>query len=141
LSEAISKGDSVVCGSEQHDAVPGASIASSVLKDVDTSTTMWNEENFGPLVAVTTVQSDEEAVKIANSSEYGLSAAVFTRDLRKSLTLAKQIQSGAVHINSMTIQDEPSLAFGGVKNSGWGRFNADKGMEEFLVTKVMTWDD
>jgi acyl-CoA reductase-like NAD-dependent aldehyde dehydrogenase len=94
LSEAVLKGTSVVCGSEQQDAVPGASVIPTVLKDVDTSTTIWNEENFGPLVAVTTVQSDEQAVQIANSSEYGLSASIFTRDLRRGLALAKQIQSG-----------------------------------------------
>ncbi|RYF36611.1 MAG: aldehyde dehydrogenase family protein [Cytophagaceae bacterium] len=94
LSEAVSKGANVVCGSDQQDAVPGASIIPTVLKDVDTSTTIWNEENFGPLVAITTIQSEEEAVRIANSSEYGLSASVFTRDLRKGLALAKQIQSG-----------------------------------------------
>jgi acyl-CoA reductase-like NAD-dependent aldehyde dehydrogenase len=49
--------------------------------------------------------------------------------------------TSAVHINSMTVHDEPGLAFGGVKNSGWGRFNAEQGMDEFLVTKVVTWDD
>ncbi|KAH7094474.1 aldehyde dehydrogenase domain-containing protein [Paraphoma chrysanthemicola] len=141
LSEAVSKGANVVCGSDRQDKVPGASIIPTVLKDVDTSTTVWNEENFGPLVAVTTVRSDEQAVQITNSSEYGLSASIFTRDLRKGFALARQIQSGAVHINSMTVQDEAGLAFGGVKNSGWGRFNSEQGMEEFLVTKVVTWDD
>jgi acyl-CoA reductase-like NAD-dependent aldehyde dehydrogenase len=96
ISEAMSKGASVLSGSDQPDAVPGASIIPTVLKDVDTSTTIWNEENFGPIVAITTVTSDEEAVKIANSSEYGLSAAVFTTDLRRGLAIAKQLESGYI---------------------------------------------
>jgi acyl-CoA reductase-like NAD-dependent aldehyde dehydrogenase len=94
LSEAVSKGASIVCGSEKQDTGPGASIIPTILKDVDTSTSIWNEENFGPLVAVTTVQSEEQAVKIANNSEYGLSASVFTRDLRKGFAIARQLQSG-----------------------------------------------
>ena len=98
ISEAVAKGASVVSGSDQPDQVPGASIIPTVLKDVDTSTTIWNEENFGPLVAITTVTSDEEAVKIANGSEYGLSAAVFTRDLRRGLAIAKQLESGYVRL-------------------------------------------
>jgi acyl-CoA reductase-like NAD-dependent aldehyde dehydrogenase len=95
LSEAMSKGARLVYGSKNQDA-PGASVIPTVLEDVDTSATIWNEENFGPLVAMTTVKSDEEAVQIANSSEYGLSASIFTRDLRKGFALAKQIKSGYV---------------------------------------------
>jgi acyl-CoA reductase-like NAD-dependent aldehyde dehydrogenase len=94
LAEAVSKGASIVCGSEKQDVVPGASFIPTVVQNVDTSTTIWNEENFGPLVTITTVKNSEEAVRLANSSKYGLSAAVFTRDLRKGLALAKQIQSG-----------------------------------------------
>jgi acyl-CoA reductase-like NAD-dependent aldehyde dehydrogenase len=94
LSEAVSKGARIVCGSEKQDTGPGASIIPTILKDVDTSTSIWNEENFGPLVAVTTVQSEEQAVKIANSSEYGLSASVFTKDLRKGFAIARQLQAG-----------------------------------------------
>jgi acyl-CoA reductase-like NAD-dependent aldehyde dehydrogenase len=94
LSEAVIKGARIVCGSEKQDTGPGASIIPTILKDVDTSTSIWNEENFGPLVAVTTVQSEEQAVKIANSSEYGLSASVFTKDLRKGFAIARQLQAG-----------------------------------------------
>jgi acyl-CoA reductase-like NAD-dependent aldehyde dehydrogenase len=94
ITEAVAKGASVLGGSEQQGDVPGASIIPTILKDVDPSTTVWNEENFGPLVALTTVNSDEQAVQIANSSEYGLSASIFTKDLRKAFALAKQIRSG-----------------------------------------------
>ena len=94
LSEAVASGAAIVSGSEKQNEVPGTSIVPTILKDVDPSTTIWNEENFGPLVAITTVKSDTQAVEIANSSTYGLSASVFTQDLRKGLAVAKEIQSG-----------------------------------------------
>lgn len=94
IMEAVSEGASVVTGSDKQDEVPGASIVPTVLKNVDTSSTIWNEENFGPFVAITSFSTDEQAVQITNSSEYGLSASVFTNDLRKGLALAKQIKSG-----------------------------------------------
>lgn len=94
LAEALSKGASVVCGSDNVDAVPGASIIPTVLQNVDPNTSFWNEEVFGPLVAITTVKDEEEAIRIANKSEYGLSGAVFTKDLRKAFAIAKQLQTG-----------------------------------------------
>lgn len=94
LSEAMSKGASVICGSDKLDTVPRASIIPTVMMGVDMSTSIWTEENFGPLVAITTVKDEDEAIRIANSSEYGVSASVFTRDLRKGFALARQIQSG-----------------------------------------------
>jgi len=112
-----------------------------VLGNVSKGMTDWQEEAFAPVVGCMTFTSLDDAIEIANGSVYGLSAAVFTRDLRKGLAVAKRIHSGAVHINSMTFQDEAALPFGGVKNSGWGRFNSSNGMEEFLMTKTITWDD
>ncbi|EYE91824.1 aldehyde dehydrogenase [Aspergillus ruber CBS 135680] len=112
-----------------------------ILGGVKEDMAVWQEENFASLAACMVVGSDEEAIRIANSSGYGLSASVFTEDLRKAFAMARKIQSGAVHINSMTIQDEPALPHGGVKASGWGRFNTEMGLEEFLVTKSVTWMD
>jgi acyl-CoA reductase-like NAD-dependent aldehyde dehydrogenase len=94
ITGAVSEGASVVTGSDKQDEVPGASIVPTVLKDVDTSSTIWNEENFGPLVAITSFLTDDQAIQIANNSEYGLSASVFTTDLRKGFAIAKQIKSG-----------------------------------------------
>ncbi|RAH65571.1 aldehyde dehydrogenase [Aspergillus aculeatinus CBS 121060] len=112
-----------------------------LLGDVTENMAVWQEEAFASLAACMVVDSDEEAIRLANNSGYGLSAAVFTEDLRKGLAMARKIQSGAVHINSMTVHDEPVLPHGGVKNSGWGRFNSSQGLEEFLVTKSVTWMD
>ncbi|KAL4786631.1 aldehyde dehydrogenase domain-containing protein [Aspergillus varians] len=119
----------------------GVRMPPALLGGVKENMTVWQEEAFASLAACMVVESDEEAIRVANSSGYGLSAAVFTEDLRKGLAMARKIQSGAVHINSMTIHDEPVLPHGGVKNSGWGRFNASQGLEEFLVTKSVTWMD
>lgn len=94
LQEAISKGASVVAGAGDQNIVPGNSIIPTILKDVDPATTMWNDETFGPIVAFTTVENEEHAINMANSSEYGLSASVFTQDLRKALAIARQLQSG-----------------------------------------------
>ena len=102
---------------------------------------IWEEELFGSVMAVATASSEDDAIQIANSTGYGLSAAIFTEDLKRGLRLARRLESGAVHINSMTVQDEPALPFGGVKGSGWGRFNNVQGLEEFLVTKSVTWMD
>ncbi|KAL2831754.1 aldehyde dehydrogenase domain-containing protein [Aspergillus cavernicola] len=119
----------------------GVRMPPTLLGGITESMPVWQEEAFASLAATMIVNDDNEAIRIANSGGYGLSAAVFTEDLRKGLSLARRIQSGAVHINSMTIHDEPVLPHGGVKNSGWGRFNASQGLEEFLVTKSVTWMD
>ena len=73
----------------------------------------------------------DHAVDLANASEYGLSAAVFSRDVAQALQVAGRIQSGICHVNSSTVHDEPQMPFGGVKASGWGRFGGRAALEEF----------
>ncbi|KAL4916651.1 aldehyde dehydrogenase domain-containing protein [Aspergillus aurantiobrunneus] len=146
IEGALGAGAHVIHGSvatDFHAAQPdqGVRMSPILLGGVKENMPVWQEEAFASLASCMVVDSDEEAIRIANSSGYGLSAAVFTEDLRKGLAMARKIQSGAVHINSMTIHDEPVLPHGGVKNSGWGRFNASQGLEEFLVTKSVTWMD
>ncbi|KAL2870083.1 aldehyde dehydrogenase [Aspergillus lucknowensis] len=147
IEEALASGAHVISGNAIAGPNPetqsdsGVRMTPVLLGGVKEGMAVWQEEAFASLAACMAVDSDEEAIRIANSSGYGLSAAVFTEDLRKGLAMAKKIQSGAVHINSMTIHDEPVLPHGGVKNSGWGRFNASQGLEEFLVTKSVTWMD
>lgn len=141
ISSALEAGAHLIHGPSTTNSKSGIRMAPVVLGGIKQDMTVWQEEAFASLAACMIVDSDEEAVKIANSSGFGLSAAVFTEDLRKGLAIAKRLQSGAVHINSMTIHDEPALPHGGVKNSGWGRFNTTQGLEEFLVTKSVTWMD
>ncbi|KAJ5593316.1 hypothetical protein N7537_010220 [Penicillium hordei] len=142
IANAISAGAHFISGSA--DSVPtdsGVRMAPAVLGGVKEDMALWQEESFASVAACMPFDSEDEAIRLANGSGYGLSASVFTEDLRRGLAMARRIQSGAVHINSMTIHDEPALPHGGVKNSGWGRFNTDEGLNEFLVTKSVTWMD
>ncbi|KAJ5278283.1 hypothetical protein N7524_004436 [Penicillium chrysogenum] len=142
IANAVSAGAHFISGSA--DSVPtdsGVRMAPAVLGGVKEDMALWQEESFASVAACMPFDSEDEAIRLANGSGYGLSASVFTENLRKGLAMAKRIQSGAVHINSMTIHDEPALPHGGVKNSGWGRFNTDEGLNEFLVTKSVTWMD
>ncbi|KAL5001666.1 aldehyde dehydrogenase domain-containing protein [Aspergillus recurvatus] len=146
IESALEAGAHIIHGSVNADSDAtnsdsGVRMPPVLLGGVKEDMAVWQDEAFASLAACMAFDTEEEAVRIANSSGYGLSAAVFTEDLRKGLAMARKIQSGAVHINSMTIHDEPVLPHGGVKNSGWGRFNASQGLEEFLVTKSVTWMD
>lgn len=147
ISQALSGGaSSLLDGTEQlqpnqKDEPTPVIFAPMIIGDIKEDMALWTDENFGPVAAYRIAKSDEEAIAMANDTEFGLAAAVFTQDLRKGFAIAKQLESGAVHINSMSVRDEPALPMGGVKNSGWGRFNTVVGMEEFLVPKSITWDN
>ncbi|KAJ5581045.1 hypothetical protein N7450_007346 [Penicillium hetheringtonii] len=143
ISSAVEAGAHFISGSADAKLPAGSGVrmAPAILGGVKEEMPVWQEESFASVAACMTFESEEEAIRLANGSGYGLSASVFTEDLRRGLAMAKKIQSGAVHINSMTIHDEPVLPHGGVKNSGWGRFNAEEGLNEFLSTKSVTWMD
>jgi acyl-CoA reductase-like NAD-dependent aldehyde dehydrogenase len=100
---------------------------------------IYQTESFGPTVSLIAIETEEEAIKIANDTEYGLSSAVFTSDLQRGLRIAREIESGAVHINNMSIHDESGLPHGGAKSSGYGRFGASAGLEEWTRTKNITF--
>ncbi|KAF2124362.1 aldehyde dehydrogenase [Dothidotthia symphoricarpi CBS 119687] len=119
--------------------VSGTRMRPVIVDGVKKGMDLFYTESFGPSVSVIEIASDDEAVEIANDTEYGLSGAVFTENLARGLRIAKQIETGAVHINSMSVHDEASLPHGGAKASGFGRFNADWGIEEFLRTKTITY--
>ncbi|KAE8379698.1 Aldehyde/histidinol dehydrogenase [Aspergillus bertholletiae] len=140
IRDAISKGARV---SRRDAVIPDGTtkLPLTVLEGVDMSMDIYHSESFGPSVSIITVASDDEAIRIANDTDYGLSSAVFTEDLRRGLKIAKQIQSGAVHINSMTVHDETALPHGGMKRSGFGRFNSREGLSEWVRTKSVTWRD
>jgi acyl-CoA reductase-like NAD-dependent aldehyde dehydrogenase len=89
-------------------------------------------------VSITRVDSAGEAVRVANDSEYGLSAAVFTRDPARGIDIAKRIESGICHINGPTVHDEAQMPFGGVKSSGYGRFGGKAGVDAFTELRWIT---
>ena len=98
---------------------------------------LFREESFGPQVSITRVKSADEAVRVANDTEYGLSAAIFSHDIARAIELAKRVESGICHINGPTVHDEAQMPFGGVKASGYGRELSDLGMHEFLNAKTV----
>jgi benzaldehyde dehydrogenase (NAD) len=99
---------------------------------------LYHDESFGPVVGIIRVADEEEAVRVANDSEYGLSAAVFTGDAARGLRVARRIRSGICHVNGPTVHDEPQMPFGGVGASGYGRFGGKAGIEAFTDLKWIT---
>jgi len=127
VEAAVLDGAKILCGGKSE----GLCYYPTVIINAKPSTPFSCEETFGPVVSVVEVKDEDEAVAIANDTMYGLSAAVYTRDLAKGLAIAERIESGIVHINDQTVHDEPQVPFGGMKNSGWGRFGGRAALEEF----------
>ncbi|KAF1936036.1 salicylaldehyde dehydrogenase [Clathrospora elynae] len=148
ISDAVKAGANVVHGDHERDEnhpetnEPSSTRMRPVIVDgVSKDMELFYTESFGPSVSVIEISSDEEAIEIANDTDYGLSGAVFTENLGRGLRIAKQIESGAIHINSMTVHDEWTLPHGGAKASGFGRFNGHWGIEEFLRLKTITYKE
>ncbi len=141
LADAVSKGAKPVYGDPDHHEPSKTKMRPVIIEGVQPHMDIYHTESFGPTVSLYVVDSDEDAIAIANDTDYGLSSAVFTEDLRRGLKIARQIESGAVHINNMTVHDEAALPHGGVKKSGFGRFNGLPGLDEWVRTKVITWKD
>jgi acyl-CoA reductase-like NAD-dependent aldehyde dehydrogenase len=102
---------------------------------------IYREEIFGPAVTVLTVDSDDEAVAIANDTPYGLSAGIITEDSRRGLAVARRLRTGIVHVGNQTIDDEAQAPFGGVKSSGYGRFGGRWGVDAFTDIRWVTVAD
>jgi benzaldehyde dehydrogenase (NAD) len=134
IDDARSKGAEVLAGGEAN----GNVISPTVLANVTPEMRIYAEESFGPVVTIVPVDGDEEAVRVANDTEYGLAAAVFGEDVDHALAIARRIESGICHVNSSTVHDEPQMPFGGVKSSGWGRFGGKAALEEFTELRWMT---
>jgi vanillin dehydrogenase len=134
VSDAREHGASVLCGG----SAQGRCFEPTVLLGVTPAMRVYGEESFGPLAPIVTVDGVDEAIRVANDTEYGLSAAIFTRDTSAALELARRVQSGMCHINDTTVQDEPQMPFGGVKASGWGRFGGRAALEEFTDLRWLT---
>jgi len=135
VRDAVAKGARVLCGEESPD---GTIMKGIVVDKVTPAMSLFREESFGPQVSITRVRSADEAVKLANDTEYGLSAAIFSRDIARAIELAKRIESGICHINGPTVHDEAQMPFGGVKASGYGRFGGKAGINEFTELRWIT---
>src|SRR5699024_2366939 len=106
-----------------------------VFTDVKPAMSYLQQEFFAPVLSILKVSSDEDAVEVANKSPYGLSGALHTSDVERGTELAKQVYTGMIHINDGSIDDDPTVAFGGVKNSGIGRLNGKWSLDAFTTTQ------
>jgi acyl-CoA reductase-like NAD-dependent aldehyde dehydrogenase len=134
VDDARSQGAEVVAGGEAE----GPCYRPTVLTGVTPKMRIYHEESFGPVVGVVEVDGADEAVRVANDTEYGLAASVFGADVPTALDLARQIESGICHVNGATIHDEAQMPFGGVKASGFGRFGGKFGIDEFTELRWIT---
>ena len=112
------------------------------MADVKLDSPAWTDEIFGPVAPVVTFTSDDEAVELANSSEYGLAAGVYSRSISRGLAIANRIRAGMVHVNDQTINDEATIPFGGMGMSGnGGRFGAEANLDAFTQWQWVTVRD
>jgi acyl-CoA reductase-like NAD-dependent aldehyde dehydrogenase len=125
--------DALAKGARQIANGPG-SVIDGVTRDMQ----LYRDESFGPVVGIVRVADAEEAIRVANDSDYGLSASVFTRDAARGLKIARRIRSGICHVNGPTVQDEPQMPFGGTGASGYGRFGGKAGIDAFTELRWIT---
>ena len=137
VQDAVGKGAVLCAGGDAE----GTIMPATLLDRVTPAMRIYAEESFGPVVSVIRAGSIDEAVRIANDTEYGLSASVFGRDVNRALSVARRIESGICHINGPTVHDEAQMPFGGVKESGYGRFGGKAVIDEFTELRWITIQD
>lgn len=134
VDDARAKGAVLVTGG--HNA--GTLMQPTILDHVAYGMRIYEEEIFGPVVGVVRVADADEAVTVVNDTDYGLTAAVFGADVARARQIARRIEAGAVHINGTTVCDDPTMPYGGMKASGYGRFGGQAVIEEFTEIQWMT---
>ena len=134
VADAVARGARVLTGGESDGTVMKGIVVDGVTPEMQ----LFREESFGPQVSITRVKSVDEAVELANDTEYGLAAAVFGRNLAQALDVARRIESGICHVNGPTVHDEGQMPFGGVKGSGYGRFGGKAAIDEFTELRWIT---
>ncbi|KAI5467426.1 aldehyde dehydrogenase domain-containing protein [Mariannaea sp. PMI_226] len=139
VKEAVLMGATILHGNMDTKESSETRMRPIVVHDVTSEMDLYKTESFGTTVSVVGIETEEEAIRLANDTEYGLTSAIFTSDLGRGLRMAREIETGAVHINNMTIHDESALPHGGAKASGYGRFNASRGLSEWVRSKTVTF--
>lgn len=134
VQDAVLKGARMIAGGR----INGTMMDATVLDHVTPAMRLYSEESFGPVVAMVRVNGVEEAIRVANDTEYGLSAAVFGRDVTRALAVARRIEAGTCHINAATVQDEAQMPIGGIKASGYGRLGGMAAVHEFTDLRWIT---
>jgi len=134
IDDALAKGAKLVCGGKADSTLMPATL----LDHVTPQMRIYHEESFGPVKPVVRVDGVDEAVRVANDNPYGLSSAVFGRDIARAWDVANRIDSGICHVNGPTVHDEAQMPFGGVKDSGYGRFGGKAGIDAFTELRWLT---
>ncbi len=137
IDDALSKGAVLVSGGTFDNTI----MQPTVLDHVDSSMDIYREESFGPVAAVIRANGEDEAVSIANDTEFGLASAVFSRDVDRAKAIADRLETGVCHINGPTVYDNPHMPFGGCKASGYGRFGGEAGVREFTELRWISVHD
>jgi benzaldehyde dehydrogenase (NAD) len=134
IDDALARGATQLVGGETE----GVLMPAHVIDRVTPEMKLFRDESFGPVVAITRARDEAHAIELANDTEYGLSAAVFTRDTARGLRVARRIKSGICHVNGPTVHDEAQMPFGGTKSSGYGRFGGKAGIDAFTELRWIT---
>ncbi|GAB5486960.1 MAG: aldehyde dehydrogenase [Parasphingorhabdus sp.] len=134
VADAEGKGAKIILKGTADGAVMQANVVADVTEDMR----IWSEESFGPVVCLARAKDDEQAIAMANDTDYGLSAAVYASDISRAMKVADGIASGICHINGPTVYDEAQMPFGGIKDTGYGRFGGTFGIDSFTEIKWMT---
>ncbi len=134
VEQAVADGARVLAGGD----TVGACYQATLLTDVAADSEFAQVETFGPVATISVVESADEAVSLANETSYGLSAGILTGDNDRGLALAQGIEAGIIHVNDQPVHDEPQMPFGGVKDSGWGRFGGTAAIHEFTELRWVT---
>jgi acyl-CoA reductase-like NAD-dependent aldehyde dehydrogenase len=137
IADATARGAKVLAGGKR----TGTVVEATVIDNVTSAMRIYNEESFGPVKPVVRVSGDDEAIRVANDTEYGLSSAVFSANVQRALGVAARLESGICHINGPTVNDEAQMPFGGVKGSGYGRFGGKAAIAEFTDLRWVTIED
>lgn len=134
IDDAVAKGAKLLAGGKRTGSIVEATLLDNVTPDMR----IYAEESFGPVKGIVRVKGEAEAVRVANDTEYGLSSAVFTKDVARGLAISKKLQTGICHINGPTVSDEAQMPFGGTKSSGYGRFGGLGVINEFTELRWVT---
>ncbi len=142
IADAVQKGARVLFGGKRRPDLGPLFFEPTILVDVDHSMDIMREETFGPVLPIMKVDSVEEAIRLANDSDYGLSASIFSKDLARAEKIAERIESGDVSINrTQMCTATPALPTGGEKNSGIGRRNGESGLMKYVKTQSILADN
>jgi len=134
VKDAVTRGARILAGGHAR----GTLMDATVIDHVTPAMRIYKEESFGPLVSIVRVSGVDEAVRVANDTEYGLASAVFGRDIPRAMAVARRIETGICHINGPTVHDEAQMPFGGMKDSGYGRFGGMAAIHEFTELRWIT---